>query len=185
MTEALWEITTKENFEWTKEAQKAFDELKLKVANETVTKGYFSESDATILYTDASPYAVGAALVQIDGQGGRRVISFASKKLTKTQKVYPQVHREAFAVVWFVEYFEYHLRGRPFKILTDASGVVFIFNQEADWSKRVVSRAQGFTLRLSEFLFEIEHVKGEENIADTPSRLGMDIEDEEMEDRFP
>lgn len=63
LTKVLWELTTKENFEWTEEAQQSFDEVKQKVAYETITKGFLSETDETILYTDASPDSLGATLV--------------------------------------------------------------------------------------------------------------------------
>lgn len=51
VTKDLWEMTTKENFEWTKEAQQAFDTVKIKVGNDTKTKRFFSDTDETNLYT--------------------------------------------------------------------------------------------------------------------------------------
>lgn len=171
MTTALWKAATSKAFEWNDELQGAFENTKKAVMDCTVTQGFFSDSDETILYTDASPYALGAVLVQVDGDGTSRIISFASKTLTPTEKRYAQTQREALAIVWAVEHFYYFLLGREFVIRTDAQGVAFIFRRDKQTSKRVMSRADGWALRLSAYSFKIEYVKGTFNIADPSSRL--------------
>lgn len=142
LTKERWGLTTAEEFKWITESRAAFDEVKSRVAECTSTRGFFSDTDVAMLCADASPTAVGAVLVQMDKKGDKRVISFASKTLTKTQQTYTQVHREAFGIVWAVEHFDYYLRGRKLQIFTDDGGVAHIFSREADWSKRVISRAQ-------------------------------------------
>lgn len=67
--------------------------------------GYFSETDRTILYTDASLAALGAVLVQENDARTPRIISFASKALTPTEGKYAQNQREALGAVWGVEHF--------------------------------------------------------------------------------
>lgn len=181
-THALWKTASTRPFVWTQEAQMAFENTKDAIANATVANGYFSDTDEVILYTDASPFALGAVLTQVDKDGVERVISFASKSLTQTEQRYPQTQREALGIVWAIEHFHYHLRGRHFVVRTDARGIAFIFDRERDVPKRIMSRAQGFALRLNEFNFDIEYVKGSFNIADSPSRLykGRDTEFKEM-----
>lgn len=144
LTHPLWELTKKDSFEWSETAQQAFENVKSEITECTLTKGFYSDTDATILYCDASPVAVGAVLTQIDSKGDHRTICCTSKTLTPTQRRYPQVHREAFGIVQGVGDNHFFLQGRPFKILTDARPVAYIFNHESDWSKRVLSRAQGF-----------------------------------------
>lgn len=182
LTRALWETTSVKPFRWTEEANTAFENTKEAIVNCTTTKGFYSDTDETVLYTDASPFALGAVLSQIDQEGNVRVISFASKTLTKTEKRYPQTQREALGIVWAIEHYHYYLRGRPFTVKTDARGIAYIFDRERVSSKRIISRAEGFALRLGEFNFKIEYVRGNYNIADSPSRL-CEGEDEEFTER--
>lgn len=160
-----------ESFAWTEEASRAFEATKKEIANCTLKLGFFDEDLQTIVYTDASPYALGAVLVQVDEKGKARIISFASKVLTKTETAYPQTQKEALGVVWAVERFYYYLLGRRFTIRTDARGVSFIFSRERTTCKRALNRAEGWALRLSAYDYNIEWIKGKENIADPPSRL--------------
>lgn len=178
LTRVLWKTASTKPFHWSQEARQAFEGTKSAIVGCTMTKGFFSDDDKTILYSDASPFALGAVLVQEDSEGNERVISFASKALTATEKAYPQTQREALSIVWAAEHFHYHLRGRHFTIRTDARGIAFIFNRERENTKRFLSRAQGFALRMNQFDFVIEFVKGNFNIADSPSRLyvGEDTE---------
>lgn len=171
ITSPLWKMTSQKSLEWTEEASRAFQETKRAIMETTVTNGFFDDLDQTYIYTDASPVALGTVLTQKNPIGDERIISIASKMLTATEMKYPQTQREALGIVWAVEHYHYFLRGRRFTIRTDARGIAFIFNQERDLSKRVISRAQGFALRLNEFDFEIEFVNGNKNIADPPSRL--------------
>lgn len=185
LTHVLWKTASTKPFQWSDKAQDAFQQTKKAIINCTTTNGYFSDTDEIVLFTDASPFALGAVLTQNDSEGRERVISFASKALTKTEQRYPQTQREALGIVWAVEHFHYYLRGRHFKIKTDARGVAFIFNRDRESRKRIMSRAQGFALRLNEFSYEIEYVSGNFNIADTPSRLYEGIDEEYTEREGP
>lgn len=147
LTHELTKIAIGDMLEWSAEAQRAFENTKQAVIDCTITKGFFSDSDKTVLWTDASPYALGAVLTQVNEVGVDRIIAFASKSLTRTERVYPQVHLEALGVVWASEHFHYHLRGREFTIKTDAKGVAFIFEREREKRTRGSSRA----LRVSIF----------------------------------
>lgn len=53
----------------------------------------------------------------------------------------------------------------------DSKGISFILSRSREDSKRVLTRADGWALRLSPYNYEVEHVKGSDNIADPPSRL--------------
>lgn len=167
----LWAVTSANAWSWGIDQERAFQGLKDQIVHCTTTLGYFSENDTTILYTDASPKALGAVLVQQSSQRSPRVISFASKALTPTEKLYPQNQREALAAVWAVEHYSYFLLGRPFVLRTDAQGVTFILDRSRENTKRALTRADGWALRLSPYKFLVEHVSGRENIADPSSRL--------------
>lgn len=179
----LWALINNSNaWVWGQEHSKAFEHLKSKIVECTTSLGYFSDQDRVILYTDASPHALGAVLVQDDNRNPPRIISFGSKALTTTEKKYPQNQREAFAAVWAVEHFAYFLLGRPFTLRTDAQGFTFILNRSREDSKRALNRADGWALRLSPYSFDVEYVRGRENIADPSSRLYEGV-DGPFEDR--
>lgn len=167
----LWSLAGTKLWNWGESQEKAFLDLKEQIIRCTVTLGYFSEHEDTILYTDASPNAVGAVLVQEGAGKNPRIISFASKALSETEKKYPQNQREALGAVWAVEHFSYFLLGRHFTLRTDATGVAFIFNRSRENTKRALTRADGWALRLSPHSYTIEYVKGGDNIADPSSRL--------------
>lgn len=160
-------------FRWTEEEENAFIKLKNLIAQSTTNKqGYFRSDHDTFLYTDASPVALGAALVQRDKEGCYHVISFASKVLTKTEQNYPQTQKEALAIVWAMEYFEYYLLGHFFTLRTDAAGIAAIYKQgEARKAKRVMTRAEGWAMKCNVFDYRVERIPGGQNIADASSRL--------------
>lgn len=171
ISSTLWAATTSKDWSWGPEELAAFNALKEGITECTTTLGYFSDNENTILYTDASPKALGAVLVQEGSNKPPRIISFASKALTDTEKRYAQNQREALATVWAVEHFSFFLLGRHFTLKTDAQGVAFILNRSRESSKRALTRADGWALRLSPYDYEVEYIRGRENIADPPSRL--------------
>ncbi|XP_053698973.1 uncharacterized protein K02A2.6-like [Sabethes cyaneus] len=166
----LWSVVGSKTWSWRDQHEEAFNALKQQIIHCTVSLGYFSEHENTILYTDASPSALGAVLVQEWAEKNPRITSFASKALTDTEKRYAQNQREALGAVWAVEHFSY-LLGRHFTLRTDAKGTTFIFNRSRESSKRALTRADGWALRLSPYDYTVEYVKGIENIADPSSRL--------------
>ncbi|XP_055527858.1 uncharacterized protein K02A2.6-like [Wyeomyia smithii] len=113
----------------------------------------------------------GAVLVQEDIKGLPRVISFASKAFTSTEKRYAQNQREALGAVWGVEHFSYFLLGRHFLLRTDAQRVAFILNRSRENTKRALTRADGWALRLSPYSYDVQYIRGCDNIADPSSRL--------------
>ncbi|XP_055527135.1 uncharacterized protein K02A2.6-like [Wyeomyia smithii] len=182
LTNPLWQVATAHTWQWGPDQAKAFEKTKGKIASCTVALGYFSEDDTTVLYTDASPNALGAVLTQEGRDGTRRVISFASKALTISEKKYAQNQRVALGSVWAVEHFSFFLLGRHFVLRTDARGVSFILNRYRENSKRALTRANGWALRLSPYNYKVEFIRGRENIADPSFRLCHVMPDEPFDE---
>ena len=78
---------------WAKEAQQAFEVLKTKLTTEPI----FSEE--FILQTDASGFAIGPVLAQIQ-HGKEVVIAYASRHLNTAEKKYAAIEREALAIIF-------------------------------------------------------------------------------------
>lgn len=186
MTKPLRDLlTAKSRFKWEKQHDKAFEDLKEAAEDQIVKRGYFDEEDKTILYTDASPWGLGAVLAQEDKYSGkRRIIACASKSLTAAESRYPQLHREALAIVWAMERFAYYLLGRQFVLRSDSEALMFMVQakERKDIGKRIMSRAEGWLLRTDHFWYEFQHVAGKDNIADSASRICKRRDDPPFDD---
>lgn len=156
---------------WSAAQDEAFERIKRAVVKDVETRGFFNEDHKTFLYSDASPVGLGAVLVQEDHDGVRHVIAYASKALTDTERKYPQTQREALALVWATERFQYFLLGRKFTAYVDHKPLEFIFKGKFNDGKRAITRAQGWALRLGAYQYDVEYVRGVDNIADPLSRM--------------
>ena len=114
ITAPLYELTgPKAKWCWGEDHSKAFDKLKEVMTSMTVL-GCPRAEDPFILDTDASDFAVGGVLSQVqDGQ--ERPISFASKVLNPAQRDYCTTSKELLAVVVFTRHFRHYLLGRVFR----------------------------------------------------------------------
>ena len=101
-------------FVWGEAQQEAFEALRNALMTEPVLSHPTREGEF-ILDTDASNYAIGGALYQVQ-DGDEKVISYASKTLTDSQRNYCTTKRELLAVVSMVRYFRHYLWGAPFTI---------------------------------------------------------------------
>lgn len=153
-------------FAWGKMEQSAFIEIKSRIAKASCL-GFYNLEDETSLIADASPHALGAVLIQTDNKNESRVIGFASKSLTNTERRYCHSEKEALALVWGVERFQTYLIGRTFNLLTDCKALTYLFTP----TSRPCARIERWVLRLQSFNYKIVYISGPLNIADVLSRL--------------
>lgn len=66
--------------EWTAARQTAFDAIKAALADHTLCV-HFDENRSLILATDASPYGVGAVILQRQSDGREEMVTCASRTL--------------------------------------------------------------------------------------------------------
>lgn len=175
---------------WDEQQQKAFESIKAEIADYLQPRKMFNKAHETFIFTDASPNALGAVLVQrtgktTNGKPEEKMIACASKTLTEVERRYSQTQKEALAAVWGIERFYYYLMGRKFTLRTDANALRFIYKTSPKESKRVLNRADGLALRLEPYDFTVEYVKGTSNIADPFSRLyAQEKQPKEFENDF-
>lgn len=153
-------------FEWNDEQSTAFKKIKVAMSDIGYL-GFYNVDDRTAVIADASPTGLGAILVQFDVDNVHRIISYASKSLTETERRYCQTEKEALAIVWSVERFRYYLLGKKFQIYSDCKALKFLFSIRS----KPCARIERWVLRLQTFDYEVVHVAGKDNIADTLSRL--------------
>ncbi|KAK9717196.1 RNase H-like domain found in reverse transcriptase [Popillia japonica] len=154
-------------FEWENDCQRAFENLKQKLINPPILEyPNFSEDNEFHLRTDASGFAIGDVLANSND----KPIAFASKSLNKAERNYCTLEKELLAIVWAVKYFRPYLFGKKFKIFTDHKPLIYLFSMT-----NPSSRLTKFRLLLEEYDFEINYVKGKDNVvADALSRITSD-----------
>lgn len=151
-------------FIWDEECDTAFNQLKAALTNPPVLQyPDFSDSNIFTLRTDASGYAIGAIL----SNSNDKPVAYASRALNKAEKNYCTIEKELLAIVWGVKHFRPYLYGRKFKIFTDHRPLIYLFGMN-----NPSSRLTKFRLVLEEYDFEIEYVRGKQNVtADALSRI--------------
>ena len=154
-----------QDFKWGEEQQNAFDSLKTSLTTAPVLQ-YPDFRKKFILTTDASGTALGAILSQ--GELGQdRPIAFASRMLNKCELNYSTIEKELLAIVWGVQHYRPYLYGREFTIYTDHRPLKWLNN-----NKDLSSRLLRWRLKLEEYSYQIEYIKGKSNTsADALSRI--------------
>ena len=165
ITVPLYAVTGKQKFRWGEEQQLAFEEIKQALTSAPVLT-LPNAQDTFILDTDASDYAVGAALSQVQ-KGQERAIAFASFSLEPEQRRYCTTRKELLAVVRFTRHFRHYLLGRPFLVRTDHSSLQWLMN-----FKNPSGQIARWLEELSQYDMQISHRVGAKHLnADTMSRL--------------
>ena len=143
-----------QKFKWTEDCEAAFSKLKELLISSPIL-AYPTAEDEFVLDTDASNYAIGAVLSQIQN-GEERVIAYASHTLQKTQQNYCTTKRELLAVVHFVAHFRHFLYGVHFTVRTDHASLKWLRN-----FKNIDGMLARWLTALECYDFTVEHRKGE------------------------
>ncbi|XP_065224383.1 uncharacterized protein K02A2.6-like [Planococcus citri] len=168
-------------FEWTPECEKSFNKIKQIITSDEVLTPYNRELPL-YLATDASPYGISAVLShRINGD--ERPIAYASRSLTKAEKNYSQLDREALAVYWGAKKFFYYIYGRPFTFIVDNKPIHHILNPDKELPSFTASRVIRYAVFLSQFNYKIEHRPASQHSnADYLSRFPLPIENTNVVD---
>lgn len=150
---------------WNDECQVAFDTIIQKLTTAPVL-GFADWKLPYILHTDASVTGIGAALYQVQ-DGKTRVIAYASRGLSKSEKNYPVHKLEYLALKWAVcEKFHDFLYGTKFTVLTDNNPLVYVLT-----TAKLDAAGHRWLAALSMYDFDIKYRAGKTNVdADGLSR---------------
>lgn len=119
---------------WTEKEEEAFTKAKGVLAA-AVMLIHPDQNAETKLTVDASDYAIGAELAQLQ-QGMWKPIAFFSRKLLPVQQHYSTFDRELLAIYSAVKHFRYFLEGHVFSIYTDHKPLTYAFGSTSDKSPR-------------------------------------------------
>jgi hypothetical protein len=158
ITAPLTSMTKKDRgFDWTAEAQQAFDTLKQKIGEDIRLKkiDYEPGHHDIIFAVDTSPIAAGAAIFQLDGNGVRHPARYESVTLTDTESRYSQAKRELCGLVKCLKKVAHHLWGIHFVVEVDAISLVQMVNSPDPVPNAAANRWISY---LKLFDFEVRHV---------------------------
>ncbi|GMF26799.1 unnamed protein product [Phytophthora fragariaefolia] len=104
---------------WASEAHQVFEAIKSSLQSAPIL-ALPDEDRPFSVVCDASDFAIGCALLQVDAEGCERVVSFQSRQLKAAEKNYPVHDKELLAMKYALVKFRVHLLGqKPFVIYTD------------------------------------------------------------------
>jgi hypothetical protein len=79
-----------------------------------------------MLFVDASDYAVGCVLAQIDPTGKEQPVAFASNKFTPTQCNWATIEKEAYACIWALQKYRHWLFGSVTTLYSDHNPLTYL-----------------------------------------------------------
>ncbi|KAM4056773.1 reverse transcriptase (RNA-dependent DNA polymerase) [Hirsutella rhossiliensis] len=150
-------------FAWSKECDKAFEELKALLTSAPVLAQWDPDRE-TIVETDSSGYVTGGALSQKGDDGIMRPVAFFSKKNAPAECNYPIHDKELLAIIRCLEHWDAELRSvKSFTVLTDHLNLRYFTKKH----------------------FTIKHRPGKEAVVpDTLSRREQDMPHSAEDDRL-
>jgi hypothetical protein len=171
-------------FHWDDACQEAFVELKELFINAPIL-AHFEEGRQTILEADASGWATGAVLSQVQDDGVLRPCAYLSQKLTPAESNYEIHDKELLAIIRALREWRPELKMVPrFTILTDHKNLRY-FNKARHLSERQARWAD----LLNEFDYDLRYRPGKLAVRpDALSRREQDMPqgktDERLSNRF-
>ena len=168
-------LNSQSSWHWGKEQQKAFEQSKSFLKSSKLLVHYDDKKELT-LACDASQYGLGAVLSHKMEDGSEHPISFASRTLTKAERNYSNLEREALAVIFGVKKFHQYLYGRQFALETDHKPLESLFNVKKAIPVMAAARIQRWALTLAAYNYTIKYKPGKEHCnADALSRLPLPV----------
>ena len=149
-----------EKFEWTKAAERAFEELKRLMTEAPVLRLPDFERVFEVA-CDASGVGIGGVLSQ-EGHP----VEYFSEKLDDTKRRYDNYDREFYALVQSLRHWRHYLLPKEFVLYSDHSALRHLQDQ-----RKVSDRHSRWIEYLQDYTFVIRHKKGKDNaVADALSR---------------
>lgn len=172
------------DFQWSTTCHEAFTDLKELFINAPIL-AHFEEGRETVVETDASGWATGGVLSQVQDDGTLRPCAYLSQKLSPAEVNYEIHDKELLAIIRGLKEWRPELKMVPrFKIITDHKNLRY-FGKARNLNERQMRWAD----ILAEFDFELQYRPGK--LAARPDALSrreqdvpQDRNDERLSNRF-
>ena len=149
--------------------QQALDKIKHILTSKPVLVPADSDKHY-VLQADASLYALGSVLSQVDDNGREHVVTYASRKLLPREINYSTIEKELLAILWSLQHWEHFIYGRHVTVYSD--------HRPLQWLRTMAnqnSRLQRWSLMLEKYDIETVYKRGVENTnCDALSRLDVE-----------
>jgi hypothetical protein len=140
-------LLKKENnksFQWTEDAQKAFDKLRTAFTTAPILQ-HFNPELPTILEADASDFALGAVVSQKGSDGLVHPVAFHSRKFNPAELNYEIYDKEMLAIVESLEHYRHYFEGlgQQATIYSDHHNLLWfretkVYNRrQARWAEKI------------------------------------------------
>jgi len=158
---------------WTREHSQAVDAIKEALTSST-TLSHYDPTLPLSIACDASQVGIGAVLFHTLPDNTEKPIAYASRKLSKAEKNYAQIQREALAIVYGIQKFRQYLLGRKFNLITDHKPLLTIFHPTKGIPETAASRLQRWAIILSAYDYVVQYKPSAKHAnADGLSRLPL------------
>jgi len=156
---------SQKSWKWEEEHEATFQKIKELLTSPPIL-AYPNFNEPFILHTDASTQGLGAVLYQIQ-ENKKKVIAYASRGLSKSEKNYSAFKLEFLALKWAItEKFSDYLVSQTFTVYTDNNPLTHILS-----SAKLEATGQRWVAALSDYNFSIVYRPGVNAAdADTMSR---------------
>lgn len=166
---------------WTCDCDEAFKNIKGILTSARVLV-HFNPDLPVKLSTDASEYGIGAVISHVFPDNSEKAIAYASRTLLESEKKYSQIEKEGLSIIFGLCKFNQYLYGRRFTLVTDHKPLIAIFHPEKGIPQFSANRLRRWAVILSNYQYNIQFTKSENNTADWLSRLPLSVVTENWED---
>ena len=159
---------------WTADAQRSFEKCKKKLISARLLVHYDNNKPLK-LACDASSIGLGVVISHVMDDDSEHPIAFASRRLTKCERNYSQIEKEALSIIYGVKKFNQYLYGRKFTLVTDHKPLLAILGPKAQVPALAAARMQRWAILLAGYDYELEFRCSKDHAnADALSRLPCD-----------
>ena len=141
-------LNSKTHWHWGKDQQQAFEQSKSFPMSSRLLVHYDNKTEL-ILECDASQNGLGAVLSHKMEDCSQHPISFAPQTLTKAERNFSNLEREALAVIIGQKKFHQYLYDRQFILETDHKPLASLFNEKKATPTLATARFQRWALTLA------------------------------------
>ena len=143
-------------FEWTSDTQHSFNELKQQLTSAPVLM-MPDQTKPFQIKSNASKYASGAVLTQLDSNGDQHPAAFLSKTFNETKWNYEIYDRELLAIIWALEEWRHYIQGsgHTTMVYSNHQNLTYFCN-----AQKLNRRQARWSLYLSEFDVKLIHQVG-------------------------